>query len=94
MGKFYIKIVIFMYKKLKVNKKKEQFVDTILQSVLLFNEAEQMSYKQLADHIIYNYPKDYKLGSKECAVLDRVILILQRLEEFEKDIKKSVNLVC
>jgi hypothetical protein len=47
-------------------------------------EVDKMTYKDLGDFLIYSYPKEYTFGSKEQAVLDRVILILQELDDKEK----------
>ena len=64
-------------------KPKSKFVESVMKSIEWIEKVDRMTYKDLADFLIYHYPKEYTLGSEECAVLDRVISILFNLQDKE-----------
>lgn len=65
----------------------EKFINSVSDLVKNADFAGKMSYKELADYLIYHYPENYKFGSKQEAVLDRVIQELFNLAE-QKELNK------
>lgn len=66
------------------------FAKSVFESILQYQKAEKMSTKEVADYLIQNYPSEFTLGSLNCAVLDKAILMLQDLSE-QQELNKVVK---
>jgi len=70
-------------------KKFEIFQKNILKEIEWQKKVNSYSFKEMADVLIQKTYQREKIGTESCAVLNRVIEMLFKMEEFQKNSQRN-----